>query len=459
LLSRTRGDVLFAFGMFDWIELSANLPLVMHQKIAAGGSATGSAGLGDVRAGLKGTLLRLPRRGIGLGLMFDVTAPTGRASDHHGMGAPSYAPQLLLEVRGARAIRAAFNIGYLVRNDVRWRGVIAGDEVTARASVRVPLSWRHTVALVGELDGRIALVRGAQSGLLARLGLRGQTKSGVVIGAYVHGGPPIGFGTGQLGGTLAFAWAPPSRTGNEHAFDGSKRPYAAAYALRHDALVRKDEPAPAKIDPRDPDGDRVFASSDRCPHAAEDRDEVEDSDGCPDIDDDRDGIADAYDLCPGAPELVNGALDLDGCPDRRGKGGAIETLTAIDLHAIAPKIAFDDRDVLTAESVASIEAWVELARLNPWIERLEVAVYVHPGSDARVHAEARANAVLAAVKSAGLEEWRVVVRELGAVPAEVDERVRVAVVGGRGALRPLAPAKPVPADVHYAAQGPQPGSR
>lgn len=475
LLSRTRGDVLFAFGMFDWIELSANLPLVLQQRVVTGGNVVGSAGLGDVRAGLKGTLLRLPRRGIGLGLMFDVTAPTGRASDHHGYGAPSYAPQLLLEVRGARAIRAAFNVGYLVRNDVRALGRIAGDEVTARASVRVPMSWRYDVALVGEIDSRIALVRGADHGFLARLGLRGQTRAGVVIGAYVHGGPPIGFGPGQLGGTLAFAWAPPSRTGTERAFDGSKRPHAAAIALRHDALARRDEPEPTetKKDPRDPDGDRVFASSDRCPHAAEDHDEFEDGDGCPELDDDRDGIADAFDLCPRAPELVNGALDLDGCPDRFAKGGAIETLERLDLAAIAPRIAFEkDSDVLTAKSRASIEAWVELARMNPWIERLELAVYVHPGDDARARAEARASAVVAAARAAGLEEWRLHVREVGAVPAEVNERVRVAVVGGSGsALRPLAPEpaalqrwiasnKPVdppasvPADVGYAAQGP-----
>ncbi len=486
MLSRTRGDVLFAFGMFDWIELSANLPLVLQQKIATGGTSSTSAGIGDVRAGLKGTLLRLPRRGIGLGLMFDVTAPTGRASDHLGLGGPSYAPQLLVEIRGARAIRAAFNVGYLVRPDVRMLGRIAGDEVTMRGSVRLPLSWRHTVAFVAELDGRIALVRGAQNGFLGRIGFRGDTKSGVVIGAYAHGAPPIAFGPGQVGGTLSFAWAPPSRTGTERAFAGSKRPHAAAIALRHDGLVARADPKPAPTDPRDPDGDKVFASGDQCPSAAEDRDDFEDADGCPELDDDRDGIADAFDLCPRAPELVNGALDFDGCPDRRGKGDSVETLAALELSELAPKIAFTPgTDELTAASLASLARWVELARMNPWIERLELAVYVHPSGDPqadRAHAEARASAITTATRTAGIEDWRVRVRELGAVPAEVPERVRVAVVGVHGGLRPLAPepaalqrwiaeasapkpvepAKPVeaakpaavPAGVDYAAQGP-----
>lgn len=477
LRARTGADLAIAFGMFDWIELSGQLPLVLRQRVASGDGRTANGGLGDVRAGLKGTILRLPRRGVGLGLMFDVTAPTGSATRHLGLGAPSYAPQVLFEVRGARAIRAAFAVGYLARRDVTWQGRTAGDAITARSGVRVPLSPTRAIALVGELDGRIALVRGAEHALVGRFGLRGQTRAGIVIGAYATAATPTAFGTGEVGGVFSFAWSPPGRAGTERAFDGSERPRATALALRHDALARR-TPAPSgPADPRDPDGDRVVAN-DACPSAAEDRDGFEDGDGCPELDDDHDAIADAFDLCPRAPEVVNGALDVDGCPDRRDASGAVETLTAVDWSAITPTLVFaPGTNTLSAESIASLDAWIELARLNPWITRLEIGVYIHVGTSTdadatlrdRGRAQARADEIVGRVRAAGLEPWRVEIRELGAVPAAVDERTRVAVIGATSSSAALSPdpaalrrwiaseQASAPAEIDYAAQGPAAG--
>lgn len=470
LRSRSAADLAVAFGMFDWIELSAQLPLVLHQRVAALGRELGAGGIGDVRAGLKGTVLRLPRRGVGLGLMFDVTAPTGSAARHLGLGAPSYAPQLLFEVRGARSIRAAFAVGYVVRNDLVALGRTVGDEITARGAVRVPLSPVRPIALVGELDGRVGLVRGAEHAFVGRLGLRGQTRAGLVLGAYATGAPPMAFGTGEVGGMVAIGWAPPGRTGTERAFDGAERPRATAMALRHLAMTKRDAPPALAVDPRDPDGDRVFASADLCPSAAEDRDGFDDGDGCPDLDDDHDAIADAFDLCPRAPEIVNGALDVDGCPDRRDATGAVETLTRLDLATLAPALAFVPSTAeLTPAGATDLDAWIELARLNPWMTRLEIAVYIHPSPDAaadRARAQARADTIVARVRAAGLAPWRVGVRELGAVPPEVEERVRVAVIGAAAADATLAPdpdalrrwlaadTAAAAATVEFAAQGP-----
>lgn len=443
LRSRTAADLAVAFGMFNWIELSAQLPLILRQRVGAGSNEVTAGGLGDVRGGFKATLLRLPRRGFGLGVMFDVTAPTGSGARLLGLGGMSYAPQLLLEARGARAIRTAFALGYVVRNDVVALGRTVGDELTLRGAVRLPLSPVRAIALVGELDSRIGLVRGADHGLIGRFGLRGQTRAGIIIGAYATAAAPLAFGTGEAGGLFTLGWAPPGRAGTERAFDGSARPRAPALALRHDAVARHVSPKAPARDPRDGDADRVFGVADQCPSAAEDRDGFEDADGCPELDDDRDAIADAFDLCPRAPEVVNGALDLDGCPDRRDANGVVETSTAVDWLALTPKLGFaPGSSTLTPVSVVALDAWIELARLNPWITRLEVAVYVHPSADAaadRARAQARATEVVARVRAAGLDPWRVEVRELGAVPANVDERLRVAVIGtssGNTALSP-----------------------
>jgi len=76
----------------------------------------------------------------------------------------------------------------------------------------------------------------------------------------------------------------------------------------------------------DRDGDGILNRVDRCPDVAEDRDNFEDEDGCPERDNDADGVPDATDKCPGAPADVadaftktkedrDGFEDADGCPD------------------------------------------------------------------------------------------------------------------------------------------------
>jgi outer membrane protein OmpA-like peptidoglycan-associated protein len=65
----------------------------------------------------------------------------------------------------------------------------------------------------------------------------------------------------------------------------------------------------------DRDHDGIYDEDDRCPDQPEDRDKVEDADGCPDLDDDRDGIEDVRDHCPLVAEDKDGFEDTDGCPD------------------------------------------------------------------------------------------------------------------------------------------------
>ena len=77
---------------------------------------------------------------------------------------------------------------------------------------------------------------------------------------------------------------------------------------------------PPNATPRDTDGDHIADVSDRCPDKAEDVDQFEDDDGCPEEDNDGDRIADARDLCPEKAEVVNGVEDEDGCPDTGGAG-------------------------------------------------------------------------------------------------------------------------------------------
>ena len=65
----------------------------------------------------------------------------------------------------------------------------------------------------------------------------------------------------------------------------------------------------------DNDADGINDKIDGCPNDPEDRDGFEDDDGCPELDNDKDGIADKIDACPSEPEDKDGFEDDDGCPD------------------------------------------------------------------------------------------------------------------------------------------------
>ena len=66
---------------------------------------------------------------------------------------------------------------------------------------------------------------------------------------------------------------------------------------------------------QDADSDGVLDDSDQCPTEAEDFDNFQDKDGCPDPDNDQDKIPDVDDLCAEDAEDMDGFQDDDGCPD------------------------------------------------------------------------------------------------------------------------------------------------
>lgn len=79
----------------------------------------------------------------------------------------------------------------------------------------------------------------------------------------------------------------------------------------------------AEGDASDPDQDGLAGAEDRCADEAEDVDDHEDTDGCPDPDDDDDRILDANDECAGEAEDEDGFEDENGCPDPDNDGDQV----------------------------------------------------------------------------------------------------------------------------------------
>jgi hypothetical protein len=64
----------------------------------------------------------------------------------------------------------------------------------------------------------------------------------------------------------------------------------------------------------DRDHDGIPDDRDECPDLAEDRDGIQDDDGCPEDDADGDGILDGEDACPLVPGVASSDPRLNGCP-------------------------------------------------------------------------------------------------------------------------------------------------
>ncbi len=74
-------------------------------------------------------------------------------------------------------------------------------------------------------------------------------------------------------------------------------------------------PAPVRKVPGDTDGDGLRDDVDQCKTEPEDKDDFEDTDGCPELDNDKDEVVDADDKCPLEPEDKDGFEDADGCAE------------------------------------------------------------------------------------------------------------------------------------------------
>ncbi|MBL8624086.1 MAG: OmpA family protein [Myxococcales bacterium] len=170
----------------------------------------------------------------------------------------------------------------------------------------------------------------------------------------------------------------------------------------------------------DDDGDGITAWNDLCPDRAEDPDDVEDDDGCPDLDDDEDGRPDSEDGCP---EIA--AATADGCP----AGGAV-TLADAAAQAIGFRPGKADLDVAARQVLDAVAATMAA---HPEVEQLDLIGYRaaserHDGLDLR-----RAQVAARYLESQGVAAARLAVRGDGVAPdaaplkARVEVRVRLAV--------------------------------
>ncbi|MCA9488420.1 MAG: OmpA family protein [Myxococcales bacterium] len=322
-----------AYGITDWLQLGVDLPFVLSQSgepltgLSSPAKLDASFGLGDLRLVPK---LRLfdhrPKDGFGgsVAVLLDAALPTGRGSALQG-GPLRLEPKLAAEMVFPWEIRLAGNIGYM------WRAS-EGDILDTPVDSKLTWSGALEVPIVralGPLE-RAGLV----AEVFSRLSL--ETIVGAKVELFGFSGL-LGFGAGLEDATLTPDWRLFASIGYSGGFgDDSDRDHAPDPAQTdRDGDGITDDVDRCPLEPEDKDGvededgcpdvaantvsdaddDGITDRFDQCPETPEDRDGFEDGDGCPDLDNDRDHVADVDDACPLDPEDLDGVDDTDGCPD------------------------------------------------------------------------------------------------------------------------------------------------
>jgi OOP family OmpA-OmpF porin len=316
-------DLVASLGIGQRVAVGVDLPAFLWQDGATGlppsvvsGGAVATSGIGDVSLRAKVTIVSDDRMGthagLGLAALADVSLPTGDKTSFMGDGDVTGALALLAGYTvGPASVRAS--AGYAMRADPHvWPEAIQSPcgfpcytppgptyggsvpwavGVTLRPKALAPSLdsgdrqvWE--LAAHGALPaGPVAPFVGAGASMLspALLAADDRVALGHYHDAYAVGGVEVGLdkavGVPVFRGVLAIGWAPRSH---------------------------------------DKDGDGVDDDADECPDLPEDRDGIQDKDGCPEDDADDDGVPDAQDACPLVPGAASPVAARNGCPEAGG---------------------------------------------------------------------------------------------------------------------------------------------
>lgn len=291
-----------AIGLVDRLVLFAGLPatLVMEGDNEIAGMPTiGGSAVGDPRFGARGVLVGDADSSFALALQLAGTAPLAHAVDeeepYQGREGFGFRPQLLAEVRTS-SFRLALDLGARLQKEASLDTLTVGQELTFGLGGAVPIG-----------DDVTAMLEVFGSTDLDRLGDRENTPLEALAGAKFDCGH--GWIAGAAAGTgLSRGYGTPD--------------FWAVLTLGHTTRYER-EPPPPPPPPADTDGDGMNDEVDGCPEEAEDFDEFEDENGCPDTDNDGDEVLDAADGAPNDPEDRDSFEDEDGVPDPDNDGDGL----------------------------------------------------------------------------------------------------------------------------------------
>jgi OmpA-OmpF porin, OOP family len=301
-------DVAGSLGLGDRVSIGFDVPFVLWQKgdsplpvnLATDGTVATTA-IGDAAVSGKVTLLSNDRQGVrsgfGLAALGGVSLPTGARTSFLGDGAVGGSLRLLAEYAvGVGAAR--MELGYAAR----WSQRTWPEATTDSATYGNTIPWA-----VGFVIRPKVFAPAIDSG--------DRQLWEVAAHGWLPGGPVAPFAGGAAPLTPALV-AVDDRIALGHDRDtslliGAELGIDKAVGVPSVRAVVAFQWAPRNHD-RDDDG--VADDRDECPDLPEDRDGIQDADGCPEDDADSDGVLDRDDACPLVAGVPSSDPKKNGCP-------------------------------------------------------------------------------------------------------------------------------------------------
>jgi outer membrane protein OmpA-like peptidoglycan-associated protein len=320
--TRFRADLAFLYGLGKF-DVRLVLPTVLYQSTdfpsEMGQPTLSAAGVGDPRIGGRYQLLQRGEFALAADLSF--TVPTG-GDDFIGNQGLLVDPRVLADWRRDR-IAVGVGAGYRYRQDAaRFANLYIDDELTWSAAGEYKINDQLSAGLAAY--GRIGLMTPDADPMMtspANLGAEEYPAELMASARY--------FLTEQI--------ALDAGAGTALSAGYGAVPFRVLAGVQW--INRKAPPVDT-----DADRDRIEDSADKCVHEPEDRDNFEDTDGCPETDNDGDGILDAKDKCANEAEDVDSFQDTDGCPDPDNDAdGVLDQLDKCPTQA-EDKDGFEDAD-------------------------------------------------------------------------------------------------------------------
>ena len=358
--------LLGAVGLFDWLEVGFELPIVVYQKRPR--TATNAltdvlaqlqtVGVGDLRIVPKLRLLNAAEHAVDLGLMLAFTAPTGLHHQYFGEPGFTFQPEVLLG-RAWTGWRAALNAGVIIRNGAQFVNQVVGSEITARLGVAY--RWKEVQMLPFEVGldaaGAANLNHPFHASNQTSLEVRGNLGYELVDQSLLF----VGGGFGVLHGWATPAWR--VFLGGRYGFEPPPPPPPPPPAPLAPPPPPAPEPAPLPPPlpppPADTDGDGLIDSEDVCPNQAG----PVNLKGCPDPDRDNDLVPDRLDNCPD----VAGPKENQGCPNKQKvqvRQGKLELLD---------KVFFDTgKDTIQRRSFDLLDNVAQVLNAHPEFKLIRV---------------------------------------------------------------------------------------
>ncbi|MBQ9816809.1 MAG: OmpA family protein [Proteobacteria bacterium] len=409
-------DLYASLSLFSWAEIAVVMPVLLYEdtdttfqdsKVFGLSQAHHAAGAGDLRVVVKGKILDLNKYPVGLALIGDLSAPTGKKGVFVSDDMVSFTINAALEFNPWDKARMAVNVGYRYRPKRDIYGFTMGQAFIISGATSIPF-FHQDLDLLLDLRGEIATYpsddnltqdeRPFEADLAFRYRfLRGTTEWWRGFAMTLGVGTGIGIGGPDVRAFLGlnFHWVNGGMLGWDYEFGG--------FMSAVDPCPDPDVTPPSQIPERcrnvlvDSDGDTIPDKDDKCPFAGRagqidefgcspdrDGDTIPDyADLCPDeggrvdrngcpvkLDSDGDGLLDEVDKCPYEPETFNGYEDEDGCPD--ADPDALVELTAGKIN-IKEQVFFEtSKAVIKSESFELLNQVAQLLIDNPHVGNVTV---------------------------------------------------------------------------------------